>query len=140
MCFRNICNPKMHCYLQFHGAPFYFTEILSYFNWVFTLLFTVECAFKLTSFGPKVSPTVFNGFSRQNLNSNLVHSDNVYIIQITTIFPLQILIWSTQAILLFFEDFFSISEWDYYIWDHKSKSNLLHDILLKWANKLHIVC
>ena len=59
VCFKNIFNPKMHCYLQFHGAPWYFTEILSYFNWVFTLLFTVECAFKLTSFGPKVSPTVF---------------------------------------------------------------------------------
>merc|ERR1719270_2456606 len=39
--------------LKFNGAPWYFTEILSYFNWVFTLLFTVECAFKLLSFGPK---------------------------------------------------------------------------------------
>ena len=48
-------DPICFVHLQFHGAPWYFTEILSYFNWVFTLLFTVECAFKLLSFGPKVS-------------------------------------------------------------------------------------
>ena len=41
---------------QYNGAPWGFTEILSYFNLVFTALFTVECAFKLMSFGPKVSP------------------------------------------------------------------------------------
>lgn len=41
--------------LQFHGAPLYFTDILSYFNLFFTLLFTVECIFKMVSFGPRVS-------------------------------------------------------------------------------------
>jgi len=39
--------------LKFHGAPEYFTDILSIFNLVFTLLFTIECAFKLLSFGPR---------------------------------------------------------------------------------------
>ena len=41
-------------FFQFHGAPLYFTDILSYFNLVFTLLFTIECIFKLVSFGPRV--------------------------------------------------------------------------------------
>ena len=45
--------------IQFHGAPEYFTDILSIFNLVFTLLFTVECAFKLLSFGPKVNINQF---------------------------------------------------------------------------------
>ena len=55
-------DPLFFVHLQFHGAPWYFTEILSYFNWVFTLLFTVECAFKLLSFGPKVSRKSRKGF------------------------------------------------------------------------------
>jgi len=41
-------------FLQFHGAPIAFQDIRSTFNLVFTLLFTVECIFKLVSFGPKV--------------------------------------------------------------------------------------
>lgn len=41
-------------FFQFHGAPMYFTDILSYFNLFFTMLFTIECVFKLVSFGPRV--------------------------------------------------------------------------------------
>ncbi|XP_059097525.1 voltage-dependent calcium channel type A subunit alpha-1-like [Tigriopus californicus] len=47
-----VCNTIL-LMLKFHGAPLYFTDILSYFNLVFTLLFTVECIFKLVSFGPR---------------------------------------------------------------------------------------
>ena len=39
---------------KFHGAPLFFADILGDFNMVFTLLFTVECIFKLVSFGPRV--------------------------------------------------------------------------------------
>lgn len=43
--------------LKFEGAPLYFMDILIYFNLIFTLLFTIECVLKLSSFGPKVSST-----------------------------------------------------------------------------------
>merc|ERR1719483_1270149 len=39
--------------LKFQGAPLFFVDILSYFNLLFTLLFTIECVLKLSSFGPK---------------------------------------------------------------------------------------
>ena len=45
----------MSPFFQFHGAPLFFEDILGDFNMVFTLLFTVECIFKLISFGPRVS-------------------------------------------------------------------------------------
>lgn len=41
--------------LKFQGAPLFFVDILSHFNLLFTLLFTIECILKLSSFGPKVS-------------------------------------------------------------------------------------
>ncbi len=41
--------------LNFHGAPLEFQDIRSSFNMLFTLLFTIECIFKLVSFGPRVS-------------------------------------------------------------------------------------
>jgi len=43
--------------LKFEGAPLYFMDILIYFNLIFTLLFTIECVLKLSSFGPKVNGT-----------------------------------------------------------------------------------
>jgi len=39
--------------LKFQGAPLFFVDILSHFNLLFTLLFTIECVLKLSSFGPK---------------------------------------------------------------------------------------
>ena len=48
-----------HSFFQFHGAPLFFADILGDFNMVFTLLFTVECVFKLISFGPRVSINYF---------------------------------------------------------------------------------
>lgn len=58
-------NKYLTSFFQFHGAPAYFTDILSYFNLVFTLLFTIECAFKLVSFGPRVSERI--QFIQRNL-------------------------------------------------------------------------
>ena len=40
---------------QYQGAPLEYTDILSDCNLVFTILFTIECVMKLSSFGPKVS-------------------------------------------------------------------------------------
>ena len=40
--------------LKFQGAPLFYVDILSHFNLLFTLLFTIEAVLKLTSFGPKV--------------------------------------------------------------------------------------
>ena len=42
-------------HLQFHGAPLWYMDHLADCNLVFTILFTIECAMKLTSFGPKVN-------------------------------------------------------------------------------------
>ena len=41
--------------LKFQGAPLFYVDILSHFNLLFTLLFTIEAVLKLTSFGPKVT-------------------------------------------------------------------------------------
>ena len=40
--------------LQYHGAPLHYTDLLSECNLVFTILFTVECFMKLSSFGYQV--------------------------------------------------------------------------------------
>ena len=40
--------------LKFQGAPLFYVDVLSHFNLLFTLLFTIEAVLKLTSFGPKV--------------------------------------------------------------------------------------
>lgn len=40
--------------LQYHGAPLHYTDLLSECNLVFTILFTIECAMKLSSFGYQV--------------------------------------------------------------------------------------
>ena len=45
-------------YLQYHGAPLLFTDILSYMNLTFTLCFTVECILKLISYGPGVNSSI----------------------------------------------------------------------------------
>merc|ERR1719192_1768229 len=39
--------------LKFQGAPLFYVDVLSHFNLLFTLLFTIECVLKLSSFGPK---------------------------------------------------------------------------------------
>ena len=39
---------------QYHGAPLYYTDLLSDCNLVFTILFTIECVMKVGCFGPKV--------------------------------------------------------------------------------------
>ena len=41
--------------LQYHGAPLHYTDLLSECNLVFTILFTIECAMKLSSFGYQVN-------------------------------------------------------------------------------------
>ena len=41
--------------LQYHGAPLHYTDLLSDCNLVFTILFTIECVMKLSSFGYKVN-------------------------------------------------------------------------------------
>ena len=41
---------------QHHGAPLVFSDIRSYTNLIFTLLFTIECLLKITSFGCRVTP------------------------------------------------------------------------------------
>ena len=38
---------------QYHGAPIEYMDVLSDCNLVFTILFTIECVMKLSSFGPK---------------------------------------------------------------------------------------
>ena len=40
---------------QHHGAPLVFSDIRSYTNLLFTLLFTIECLLKITSFGCRVT-------------------------------------------------------------------------------------
>ncbi len=40
---------------QYHGISPEIQDIRSNFNLLFTLLFTIECIFKLVSFGPRVS-------------------------------------------------------------------------------------
>lgn len=42
-------------FFQYHGAPLDYTDVLSDCNLVFTILFTIECVMKLSSFGYKVS-------------------------------------------------------------------------------------
>ena len=39
---------------QFQGAPLEFADVLADLNLIFTAMFTVECALKISSFGPKV--------------------------------------------------------------------------------------
>ena len=51
----NLSLKQILTQFQFHGAPLAFTDVLSTFNLVFTLLFTVEAVFKLISFGFSVS-------------------------------------------------------------------------------------
>ena len=48
--------PFMMCilFLQYHGAPLLFTDILSYMNLTFTMCFTFECVLKLIAYGPGV--------------------------------------------------------------------------------------
>ena len=52
----SFCNGLV---FQFDGAPMYFMDILIQFNYVFTLLFTIECVLKLSSFGLKVRKLFF---------------------------------------------------------------------------------
>ena len=40
--------------MKYHGAPLYYTDLLSDCNLVFTILFTIECVMKVGCFGPKV--------------------------------------------------------------------------------------
>ena len=40
-------------FFQYHGAPIEYMDVLSDCNLVFTILFTIECVMKLSSFGPK---------------------------------------------------------------------------------------
>ena len=40
--------------IKYHDAPLFFMDILSYFNLLFTTLFTIECGLKLFGYGPKV--------------------------------------------------------------------------------------
>lgn len=42
-------------FAQYHGAPLEYMDVLADCNLVFTILFTIECVMKLTSFGPKVN-------------------------------------------------------------------------------------
>ena len=47
--------------LQYHGAPLHYTDLLSECNLVFTILFTIECAMKLSSFGYQVNTRFATG-------------------------------------------------------------------------------
>jgi hypothetical protein len=97
---------------QFHGAPLYFTDILSYFNLVFTLLFTIECIFKLVSFGPRVRLASISSFSlwgkkSSNKNDNFIHLIMFYdkfkniFWNYSKFFNEVIMIWQTQIFNLF---------------------------------------
>ena len=52
--FTRFSNIIFYHFPQFHGAPLEYMDVLADCNLVFTILFTIECAMKLTSFGPKV--------------------------------------------------------------------------------------
>ena len=54
--------------LKFQGAPLFYVDILSHFNLLFTLLFTIEAVLKLTSFGPKVSFSLWHSSKSWILN------------------------------------------------------------------------
>ena len=61
--------------MQFHGAPLWYMDHLADCNLVFTILFTIECAMKLTSFGPKVNIKRCQGFYQiLVVLSHLTHS------------------------------------------------------------------
>ena len=44
--------------MKYHGAPLYYTDLLSDCNLVFTILFTIECVMKVGCFGPKVKRNI----------------------------------------------------------------------------------
>jgi hypothetical protein len=46
---------KSSLLFQFEGAPLEFADVLADLNLIFTAMFTVECALKISSFGPKVA-------------------------------------------------------------------------------------
>ena len=46
--------PPFNIFVQYHGAPLLFTDILSYMNLTFTMCFTFECVLKLIAYGPGV--------------------------------------------------------------------------------------
>ena len=52
-------NSPSLIFAQYQGAPLEYTDVLADCNLVFTILFTIECAMKLTSFGPKVNDNDF---------------------------------------------------------------------------------
>ena len=54
--------------LQYHGAPLHYTDLLSECNLVFTILFTIECAMKLSSFGYQVNTRFAKGKDLTLLN------------------------------------------------------------------------
>ena len=47
--------------MKYHGAPLYYTDLLSDCNLVFTILFTIECVMKVGCFGPKVRTNFAKG-------------------------------------------------------------------------------
>ena len=64
----------LYLHLQFHGAPLWYMDHLADCNLVFTILFTIECAMKLTSFGPKVNIKRCQGFIRYWSCNHIYHN------------------------------------------------------------------
>lgn len=65
---------KQKICLQYHGAPLNYTDVLSDCNLVFTILFTIECVMKLSSFGYKVSTAAAYHMKAATFNRHIFSS------------------------------------------------------------------
>ena len=81
-------NIRFSFFAQYEGAPLEYMDVLADCNLVFTILFTIECVMKLTSFGPKVNTKRHNFFLHFKFKHSLRRWNVKKYVQTHTFFPL----------------------------------------------------